>query len=728
MKKNFYGLWYLLIGIILFFAHDGYGQSQVFTYTDETTLQPLWDGLSILEDPSGKISAKEVLSYPDQKFTHTTGSVPNLGISHSTFWIKFQLTNHTERDHLVIKLAQPNIEDVTFYSILSEGKMSVEETGILYPIRNRLIKNQHFLFNVEIPKGKTGTFLLALKSNGQLEVPLWVGSTQAISDVSSKEDIYISLYVGLLLAMFFYNGFLFLAIRGRSYLLYILNIFVVGLTQATFQGYTYRFLWSDMPWISTHAIVILSALAGIIGTVFGSHFLRASKFTPNLNKGFIIPLAVYMLIIVLSAFDFLIESYILLQFNAFVAASYILFVAYRIYHKKSRTAGFFLLAWSIFLIGVCIFVLKDFGVIPFNNFTNNIMLIGSAVEMILLSFALADRINKLKKEKERSQKKMMEVLLTNEKLIQEENLRLEAKVRERTQELEESTEELQATLTNLRNTQAQLFQSEKMASLGQLTAGIAHEINNPINFVSASVKPLRRDVSYLWMLLDKYESSLKSMENELEKMEIEAMKKRLDVDYLREEIELLLKGVEEGASRTASIVLGLRNFSRLDDEDRRYVNIHEGLDATLLLLSHSLKENIHVQKDYTELPEIECYPGKLNQVFMNVLTNAVQAIKALNSVTKMGVLTIKTWKKDNMVCISIADNGVGMSESVMNKIFEPFFSTKGVGEGTGLGLSIAFGIIEAHKGTIEVKSTEGIGTEFIVCIPVTIAQELAIVA
>ena len=215
-------------------------------------------------------------------------------------------------------------------------------------------------------------------------------------------------------------------------------------------------------------------------------------------------------------------------------------------------------------------------------------------------------------------------------------------MRERTRELEDAAEELHATVTNLKSTQAQLLQAEKMASLGQLTAGIAHEINNPINFVSASVKPLRRDINYLWMLMDKYEGMLKVMDDNLQKMEVDALKKRLDVDFLKEEIELLLKGVEDGASRTASIVLGLRNFSRLDDEELRPVNIHEGIDSTLLLLNHSLKENIYVQKEYGGIPEIECYPGKLNQVFMNILTNAVQAIKAQRNPGHMGMLTIGT--------------------------------------------------------------------------------------
>ncbi len=727
MKRLFTFFPYALLVCIFWQVTNGHAQqSRAYVYSDDKVMQPLRDGLLILQDLQNEYSPQQVLK--QTAFLVTSGdAVPNLGTTGSAFWIRFQIQNLSKTDHLLVKLAQPNIEDVTFYA-LEKGMIRTEKTGIHYPYQQRMYDNQHFLFDIKLPVGKTGTYLLRLQTTGQLQVPLWVGSSQVVYQSLNTEDLYMGLYLGIVLAMFLYNGFLFFSIRSRSYLYYVINIFMVGLTQATFQGYTYEFLWPNAPWIAEHALIILTALAGISSMSFIRVFLRLSKFSTRLDTGMKVFIFSFIITILSAIVGFEDISYEATRIISLTSALYNLLVIYSVYRKGSRTAGFLLLAWCVFLAGICIFALKDYGILPYTNFTNNTMLIGSAVEMILLSFALADRINKLKKEKERSQKKVVEVLKTNEKMIQEENLRLEAKVRERTHALETAAEELHTTLTDLKSTQAQLLQAEKMASLGQLTAGIAHEINNPINFVSASVKPLRRDIGYLWMLMEKYDSTLKSMESDLDKMEVEAMKKRLDVDYLKEEIELLLRGVEDGATRTASIVLGLRNFSRLDEEELRSVNIHEGLESTLLLLNHSLKENIHVQKEYGLLPDVECYPGKLNQVFMNILTNAVQAIKAHNDTAHPGILTIKTWQSGNHGYISVHDNGIGMSEATQQKIFEPFFTTKEVGEGTGLGLSIAFSIIDAHQGKIEVTSSQGIGTEFVIKVPLVQARQLAIVA
>jgi signal transduction histidine kinase len=697
----------------------------LFVYSDDDILQPLRSGLLILEDPLSEYSPQQVVK--QHGFIVNESTVPNLGISRSAFWIKFQIKNFTESEHLLVKLSQPNIEDIAFYD-LKNSSSEESKSGLNYPYNQRKYDTHQYLFDIRLKKGETGTYLLRLKTTGQLQVPLSIGSYRTVYKSLIQEDLYMGLYIGLILAMFFYNLFIFSTIRSKSYLFYVLNIFMVGITQATFQGYTYRFLWASYPWIATHALVILTSVTGITSMSFVRVFLRVAKFNAKLDKGLQLFVYGFVPLIIMCVLGFESLSYQITQVASLLSAAYTFFVVFWVYRKGSRTAGFLLLAWSIFLFGICIFVLKDFGILPYNDFTNNIMLIGSGIEMLLLSFALADRINKLKKEKERSQKKMLETLRINEKLIQEDNLRLEAKVRERTRELEEAAEELNATVTNLKSTQAQLLQAEKMASLGQLTAGIAHEINNPINFVSASVKPLRRDINYLWLLMEKYETTLKSMEGDLHTMEVEAMKKRLDVEYLKEEIELLLKGVEDGATRTASIVMGLRNFSRLDDEELRPVNVHEGLDSTLLLLNHALKENVQVQKDYNLAPEIECYPGKLNQVFMNILTNAVQAIKAHDNPNHMGVLAIKTWQTDGYAFIEVRDNGIGMSEATQQKIFEPFFTTKEVGEGTGLGLSIAFGIIEAHRGKIEVKSTEGVGTEFLIQVPLMQVRQLASVA
>jgi signal transduction histidine kinase len=260
-------------------------------------------------------------------------------------------------------------------------------------------------------------------------------------------------------------------------------------------------------------------------------------------------------------------------------------------------------------------------------------------------------------------------------------------------------------------TQSQLIQSEKMASLGLLTAGIAHELNNPINFVSGNVNPLQRDMEEIFSLVEQYEAQIEA--NNLEEVfdRVRELKAEMDYEFLMKEINNLLEGIQEGADRSSRIVKGLRSFSRLDDEKFQLYNIHDGIDSTLILLHNKLKNSIKVHKDYGDLREIECFPSKLNQVFMNILTNCIQAIE------DEGEIFIQTVSSDIRVKIIIKDTGTGMSPEVKAHIFEPFYTTKDVGKGTGLGLSITYGIIEQHNGNIDVISEPGMGTEFIISLP-----------
>jgi signal transduction histidine kinase len=278
--------------------------------------------------------------------------------------------------------------------------------------------------------------------------------------------------------------------------------------------------------------------------------------------------------------------------------------------------------------------------------------------------------------------------------------------------LASANEALRATLDDLKSAQDQLIQSEKMASLGQLTAGIAHEINNPINFVSANIKPLREDMADILKFISRYEKIIKEKGLEKEFLEIRPFKQKADIDLTMREVNNLLKGIEDGAIRTAEIIKGLRNFSRLDQNVFKKANLNDCLESTLTLLHSSYKNRIEIVKQYGDIPEVDCFPGQINQVFMNILSNAIQAIPA------EGKILIKTWQVGDEIKISIKDTGAGMTEDVRKKIFDPFFTTKDVGKGTGLGLSISYSIIQKHKGEIEVFSKPGAGTEFLITIPI----------
>ncbi|MFH7024690.1 MAG: PAS domain S-box protein [Heteroscytonema crispum UTEX LB 1556] len=290
---------------------------------------------------------------------------------------------------------------------------------------------------------------------------------------------------------------------------------------------------------------------------------------------------------------------------------------------------------------------------------------------------------------------------------------------------QEQATKLEVALKELENTQAQLIQTEKMSSLGQLVAGVAHEINNPVNFIYGNINPANDYTQDLLNLISLYQQYYPEPAEA-----IQTCVEEIDLDFIKEDLPKILSSLKIGAERIRQIVLSLRNFSRLDESEMKEVDIHEGIDSTLFILQNRLKENrnhpaIEVIKQYSNLPKIECYPGQLNQVFMNILTNAIDAIDELLMINYnlgdnyQGKITISTEvNHSNQVIIKIADNGCGMTEEIKNKIFDPFFTTKAVGYGTGLGMSISYKIIEKHGGKLQCFSTPGQGTEFAFAIPV----------
>ncbi len=239
--------------------------------------------------------------------------------------------------------------------------------------------------------------------------------------------------------------------------------------------------------------------------------------------------------------------------------------------------------------------------------------------------------------------------------------------------------------------------------------------------MSSNIVPLKRDINDLWDIIKKYDelngtTSIEEVKKQLE--EVNSLKQEVDIDYLRTEVEMLLNGMQDGAQRTVEIVRGLKVFSRIDESDLKYANINAGIQSTMIILNNQIGNRIKVIKELGNLPDIECFAGKLNQVFMNIISNAIYAVQN-NPPEKPPVITVKSSMADEgHVSVSIKDNGPGMSDEVKAKIYEPFFTTKEVGKGTGLGLSIVFQIIEMHSGKIEVNSILNEGTEFIITLPI----------
>lgn len=335
-------------------------------------------------------------------------------------------------------------------------------------------------------------------------------------------------------------------------------------------------------------------------------------------------------------------------------------------------------------------------------------------ELGLLGDSFNDMINSLREAREKDAKQSKELLKQQTELtVKNKELAEKSESLSRQKnEIEKKNDELESTMHKLKEAQNQLVQSEKLASLGQLTAGIAHEINNPVNFITANIRPLKRDIDDVLKLIRRYDSIITEFNYHQQFSKINNMKEEIEYEFLLEEMNNLIKGIIEGANRTADIVKGLRNFSRLDEDDKKLADINEGLETTLMMLRNEFKNRIKVVKNFGDIPKIICYPGKLNQVFMNVLSNAGHAIK------DKGTITITTSVFNNYLILEVMDDGSGMTDEVKNRIFEPFFTTKDVGKGTGLGMSITYGIIKDHNGIIDIESEIGKGTKFIIKLPI----------
>lgn len=664
-------------------------------------------------------SNKNVQFLQKQKqFIRSKSSVPGFGLLKVPIWLKVSVTNNSNTPELMIKFGQSFLQSIEFYS-WDSGQLTVNKSGELYPFSSRTIKYHQFIYDLHIPRGTTATYYFRIVSNHEMQLPVFLGNKDHVEEDNLTKNILFGVFLGVILVMFFYNLFIYFVVKDSIYLYYVVYILIVGLIQLTIEGYSFHYLWPDNSFLATRSFFLLTALVNISGLAFVREFLQTKRFIPRLDKISYLIYFVYAAAIILACSGEFYISYQILQSFAGLVSVYMIVIASKIARYGYRPAKFFLIAWMPLITGILIWILKDFGVFPYNTFTNYSITLGSALEVVLLSFALADKINILKAENDKSQRDTLKALKENERIIREQNVVLEMKVTERTSELISANIILNETLEDLKQTQSQLVESEKMASLGQLTAGIAHEINNPINFVTSNIRPLKRDIDILTAALNTIETiSVSDVLPADRQKQILDYKEEIDFDYLTLEISHLVKGISEGANRTAEIVKGLKIFSRLDEDDLKKADINEGLTSTMIIANNLLNNNIKVIKHYGNLPLVECYAGKLNQVFLNMISNAVYAVQKQFGDKPGGEITIETSHDETFVFVTFKDNGVGMDERTQQKIFEPFFTTKNVGEGTGLGMSISYNTIKKHNGNIVMQSTPHQGSMFRLEIPI----------
>jgi len=294
-----------------------------------------------------------------------------------------------------------------------------------------------------------------------------------------------------------------------------------------------------------------------------------------------------------------------------------------------------------------------------------------------------------------------------------ENTRLHMDQEKRIAMLSKMNDEIRSVNKRLEDTQNQLLQSEKMASIGQLAAGVAHEINNPVGYINSNLGTLQKYLKDMFTMLDAYEQAEPLLAANPETLaNIRALRDKLDIVFLKEDVSALMSESQGGITRVKKIVQDLKDFSHVDEAEWQWANLHNGLDSTLNIVWSEIKYKAEVVKEYGSLPDVECLPSQLNQVFMNMLVNAAHSIE------ERGTITLRSGVQGEEVWIEFSDTGKGIAPENLNRIFDPFFTTKPVGKGTGLGLSLSYSIVQKHHGRIEVSSEVGKGTTFRIWLPI----------
>lgn len=677
--------------------------------------------VSYFKDSTNKLTDNEILN--EVKFTKSNKEILNFKITKNTIWLKIDFKNTQNK---ILKrylcIDQLNINKLEFFKKEDKKLVKIDRTyGTDFNILNNKFLVSGYTFNVDLNPNDSLVYYLKVSTKGQLFIPLFIRNYDTYNNIWFNRFLFFGIYIGIIAALLFYNIFLAISIHDerKTYIWYLFHTLFILLTQSSLQGFSNLFLWSNNHFMANQSVNLFTCLVSISGIEYAKSFLQL-KITKNYIIKFLnVYQIIYFIIFFISISGYIDVAYTIIQPVQLSIALLMIVLSSNLVFKGNRLALFYLISWSTLFLGIIIFILTDLQILPYNLFTSQIMLYGSALQVILLSIAQADKYNILKLEEQKAQEKALSIANLNERIIREQNVVLEEKVNLRTVELSNTNIQLNDALVSLKDAQMQLIEKEKMSSLGQLTAGIAHEINNPINFVTGNIKPLKRDVFMVIDLLDSFEKVAKSSLSVEEKTaKLNILKLDLDFDYLNEEINFLLKGIEEGASRTAEIVKGLKIFSRTDEFETKIANVNDGLNSTLVLLNNLIGTKIKVVKEFdNENAVIEHFPGKLNQVFMNILSNSIFAINQKWENETGGVINIKTENIDGKFVIFFTDNGIGMSEDVLNKIYEPFYTTKPVGAGTGLGMSIVYKTIELHKGKITIDSKLNQGTTIKIEIP-----------
>lgn len=661
--------------------------------------------LEVYVDRSGRLGIEDIRRLPDHAFQAVTRDTPNFSFSPHAHWFRLRV-EWRQPAETVYRLWQqyPLSDYLTLYRPDGHGGYQALTVGDQQAFSRRELPTRAFGFTLRPRAGQTDTYYLKLQGAGTLVLDLQLTSHATALAETETRHLLFGLYYGAIIALLLYNLMLYVSLRDRVYLWYTLYVAGLGMTFFSINGLSFRYFWPDGIWMNSGFLLFtfLSLAAQLKFTRTLLTLRRQWLPLDRLLQGMTVLCVLGLIATPLAPARFL---YAASQYLASLVAVLCLVAGAGLWQRGYRPARFFTLASAFYIGGILVYVAQNFGHLPTTILTSHAVQIGSSVELILFSLALADRIRDMRDRKRSVETSARQQLLDY-------NRSLEQSVQTRTQDLLASLRTVSEKHEALVAMQQQLVQAEKMSSLGTLVSGIAHEINNPANFTGLAAENVGREIQRLQRFL----GGLTDADSD------PALLAEIDARFGRIGTQLTL--VRDGTDRLASIVRDLRSFSRVGESEAMLACPDDGLEATLNLVRAQYRDRISITLSRAS-PEARglCNPAALNQVFMNLAVNACQAIldkhtQSGRRALPAGHLRIATWLERNGDWMAqFSDDGSGIDVATQGRIFEPFFTTKDVGAGTGLGLSVSYGILRRHGGDITVSSAPGAGSVFTVRLP-----------
>lgn len=636
------------------------GRPDPIALTTDTQSVPLGLHLSLLEDASGTLRIDDLLSTPDaHSFRPSTKVSPGFGFSRSAFWARAVINNTTDMDALwLLDLAYAPLQHIDVFLVEQNQVVARLQGGGGLPVQERPFVHRTHVFPLHFKPGVSSSLFVRIAGESSLSFPLTLWRSDAFAKMASTQMYILGAYVGVMVALMLYNAFIFFMVREPVYGFYIGFMFFFMLFSMSINGTGQQYLWPGNEFFARISIPFFIGAGGIFASLFTYRYLEGQNqqawMRNTFKAGITLAFAVFVASLLLPYKIAIIMSVASVGFwtLSWIGCSAILT------RRGQHSARYYLAAWLTLLSGAFLFVLKTIGILPTNMLTEYSMQIGSAMEAIILSVALAARMRALREENARAQKRILE--------------------------------------------------QEKMANLGLLSAGVSHEINNPNNFLSVSAQTL--------------EARLQDFRRELEELaegdeDANALFKRRFEDFDKQ-----LGLIKQGSDRIKGIVKSMRAASRNDEkQEKGLIDPVDTLRNTVELVKPTYRDHIAFDTTgLGSNIQIEGYSSQLAQVFTNLLVNACHAIEERRGRDRQheGLITLRSEPENDRILIHVSDNGCGMTEETQKRLFEPFFTTKGADKGTGLGMGICRGIIERHGGQLRIKSAAGEGTTMTLALPV----------